>query len=138
MTKPERYESMVCIRTEVDNGWQCHGSNTTSMVQGLAARVATRGIVVVGIVTGLAARPRYAEGSEAYVADASGVRLAVARLSLTWPCLTRLSLTDISERVPPSPRRIRKAVWSVRIILARRSREGILARAVLTSMRDVQ
>jgi hypothetical protein len=108
MTKPERYESVLCIHTEVDNDWRTgRSSNTTSMVQGLAARVVTHGIVVVAIVTGLAARPRYAEGSEAYVADASGVCLAVARLSLTWPCLTRLSLTDVSEGVPPSPRRVR-------------------------------
>ena len=83
----------------------------------------------MAIVTGLAARPRYAEGSEAYVADASGVCLAVARLSLTWPCLTRFSLTYVSHKLPPSPRRVRKAVWRAR---------AILARTVLTSMRDVR
>jgi hypothetical protein len=82
-----------------------------SVVRRLAARVVTRGVVVVAIVTGLAARPRYAEGSQAYVADTSGMRLAfmlsltrprLTRSSSTWPCLTRLSFTDVTQGLPPS------------------------------------
>ena len=95
----------------------------------MAPRVVTCGVVVVAIVTGLAARPRYAEGSEAYVTDASGACLSVARLRFTWLCLTRFSLTYVSHKLPPSPRRVRKAVWRA---------NAILARAVLTSMRGVR